>query len=129
MAKPMVSILIADDDVSIGSLLREIIVYLGYAVCALATSEDAAVAAAIMHRPDLIVMDANLRPGNGIDAIERIIAVIGPVPHVFISGSPHEVRSRMPRAITLQKPFRIEEIEMALNRALEPQEGRTCSAV
>lgn len=117
MAKPITSILIADDDPLIGPLLENILVYLGHTVCAIVTSEDAAVAAAVSHRPDLIVMDSRLRPGDGIGAMDRIAALIGPVPHVFISGDVHGILSRMPRAVTLEKPFRIEQIEAAILRA------------
>ncbi|MGC9271851.1 response regulator, partial [Acidiphilium sp.] len=106
MAEPIRSILVVDDDHLIGPLLGELLHCLGHTVCALVTSEDAAVAAAVRHRPDLILMDTRLRPGNGIDAIDRIVALIGPVPHIFITGDLHDVLARAPEAIALQKPFR-----------------------
>lgn len=118
MVKPKTSILIADDDPLIGPVLRDILAYLGYSICALATSEDAAVADALSYRPDLIVMDAGLQPGNGIDAIERIVALIGPVPHIFISGALDGIRVRAPGTIALQKPFGIEQIDVAIQHAL-----------
>ncbi|MGC9272212.1 response regulator [Acidiphilium sp.] len=119
MPKQMISILVVDDDQSIGPLLGDILVYLGHAVCAIVTSEDAAVAAAVSHRPDLILMDAGLRPGNGIDAMDRIVALIGPVPHVFISGDLKSIGIRVPRAIALQKPFQIDQIETAIHQAMD----------
>ena len=122
MTRPIISILVADDDPLIGPLLRDILLYLGHVVCAITTNEDAAVEAAVHHRPDLIMMDAQLRQGNGIDAMDRIVALIGPTPHIFISGDLHGILARAPGAITLQKPFRIEQIEGAIRRTLEPAE-------
>ncbi|MDD2861174.1 MAG: response regulator [Acidiphilium sp.] len=119
MTEPITSILVADDDEMIGPLIGDILGCLGHTVCAIVTTEDAAVVAAVRHRPNLIVMDSRLRPGDGIEAMDRIVALIGPVPHIFISGDLYDVCKRVPEAITLKKPFRIEQIEEAIHCAME----------
>jgi DNA-binding NarL/FixJ family response regulator len=84
---------------------------MGYAVCAVAATEEAAVADAARCKPDLMIVDQQLREGTGVSAVERILRN-GPVPCVFISNAP--VHLARPGANMLQKPF----LEKDLVRAI-----------
>jgi CheY-like chemotaxis protein len=105
------SVLVAEDDAIIGLLLAEMLGEMGYDVCAVAATEEAAVADAARCKPGLMIVDQQLREGTGVSAVERILRN-GPVPCVFISCAP--VHLARPGANMLQKPF----LEADLVRAI-----------
>jgi CheY-like chemotaxis protein len=82
---PSLRVLVAEDDALIAMLLAEVLVGMGYDVCATAPTEAEAVSAVPRHRPDLIIVDAGLGRGSGRSAVEEILRA-GPSAHVFISG-------------------------------------------
>ncbi len=95
--------------------LAEILEDAGYPVCAIAATEDDAVAAASRCKPGMIIADEHLRAGTGAAAVERIL-LSGPVPCVFISGAPrHPDRHG---ADVLQKPFLIGDLVRAIRAAV-----------
>jgi len=110
-------ILLAEDDVMIGMLLAEMLVGMGYDVCAIEPTEADAVAAAARCRPDLIIVDARLGEGSGVSAVEQTLRA-GFVPQVFVSGDTARVRALRPGAVLLQKPFREPDLAGAIQRAL-----------
>ena len=110
-------VLVVEDDALIGELLSEMLVGLGYDVCAVAATESQAVAEAALTRPDLLIVDANLGDGSGIDAVKTISAA-GPVAHVFTSGDAGKVRHLMPGSVVVQKPFDEAGLTDAIARAL-----------
>lgn len=108
-------VLVVEDDAVIGMLLAEMLVGLGHDVCAIEATEADAVTAAAHHRPDLMIVDAQLGEGSGVSAVEEILRT-GPVPHVFISGA--RVQAPRPGAVVLQKPFLEGDLLRAMQRAL-----------
>ena len=113
-------ILVVEDDAMIGMLLAEMLVEMGYEVCAIEASEDDAVAAAARCNPDLLIVDAWLGDGSGVAAVEKI-AGAGTIPHLFVSGDIARVRALSPGAVVVQKPFREADLAWAIQRALDPQ--------
>jgi CheY-like chemotaxis protein len=105
-------VLVVEDDAMIGMLLAEMLGEMGYDVCAVATTEDDAVADATRCRPGLMIVDEHLLEGSGLSAVNRILRT-GPVPCVFISGAP--VYPKRPGTTVLQKPF----LEADLIRAIQ----------
>jgi len=116
-AKSM-KILIAEDDELIGELLGEILVEMGHVVCAIKSTETGTVNAALQFQPDLMIVDSQLSPGSGIDAVDRIIQT-RPVAHIMVSGNIASVRERRPDAIMLQKPYTRLSLASAILRASE----------
>jgi CheY-like chemotaxis protein len=110
-------ILIIEDNAIIAMLLEATLGDMGYAVCAIEATETGAVAAAVLHRPDLLIVDARLSEGSGVSAVDRILRD-GFVPHVFVSGS--ELKSEMldSRAVRLSKPYDKRALITAIQRAL-----------
>ena len=90
---------------------------LGHVVCAIESTEAGAVAAAALHRPDLVIVDAQLGRGSGIGAIVTMLRT-GPVAHVFVSGDIAEVLNRRPGAVALQKPYTEATLLAAMERAI-----------
>jgi CheY-like chemotaxis protein len=111
------NILVVEDDAMIGELLAEVIVELGHMVCAIVATEIGAVAAAAWHKPDLMIVDAQLGYGSGIAAVETILRD-GPVPHLFVSGNIAKVLALRPWAVALQKPYTEAALLVAMKRAL-----------
>ena len=112
-------ILVVEDDALIGTLLAEMLEEMGHEVCGIEATETDAVVAAARERPDLMIVDARLRQGSGICAIEQVLR-IGPMPYLFTSGDALRVRAQRPEAVTLQKPFDEAELARAIRLALIP---------
>ena len=61
-----IRVLVVEDDAMIGMLLAEMLEDMGFEVCAIAATENAAVADAANCKPGLMIVDEHLREGNGI---------------------------------------------------------------
>jgi CheY-like chemotaxis protein len=66
-------ILIAQDEAVIAMLPGEVPGSLGHNICASVTTADEAVAAALLHKFDLIIIDTGLRDSRGAGAITTIM--------------------------------------------------------
>jgi CheY-like chemotaxis protein len=117
-------ILVVEDDSLIAMLLVETLAEMGHGVCGVEATERGAIMAALRCRPDLIIVDAQLREGNGISAVDEILGS-GFVPHLFVSGNIKEVLARRPCAVAIEKPFRESELDQAIQRALHAAETIT----
>jgi CheY-like chemotaxis protein len=94
----------------------------GFASFDIAVSAEEAVAAAERRCPDLITADVELRPGGGITAVQSICSE-RPIPVIFITGSPAEVRIRMPGHALVEKPFSAGLIMDATKLILDSRDG------
>jgi len=110
-------VLVVEDDALIGQLLAETLAGMGHDVRAIASTEAAAVAAAVRCRPHLMIVDARLSDGSGVSAVEAILRA-GPVPHVFVTGDPSNVQALRPDAVVVEKPFCEADLALAIERAL-----------
>jgi DNA-binding response OmpR family regulator len=110
-------VLLVEDEAMIAMLLAEVIVQMGHVVCAVAATEDDAIAAGARCQPDLIIVDEVLRKGSGVSAVREILRS-GPVPHIFVSGESLNEQTLSPSAVVISKPFSISELVQAIQRAL-----------
>ena len=102
--------LIAEDEPIAGLDLKETLERIGCDVVGIVTGGDAVVESVARYRPDLVIMDINLRSFiDGIDAAERI-SLFGSIPVIFVTAySDPELRLRAMRtkpAGYLVKPVR-----------------------
>ena len=109
--------LIVEDDAMIGGLLAETLEGIGHAVCAVESNVANAVASASYWLPDLMIVDVGLGEASGVAAVKEILQSRF-VPHVFVTG--HAVRGIPlgPDTVLIQKPFRVSDLERAIQRAL-----------
>lgn len=113
-----VRILIAEDDVLIAMFLDELLGAMGHEVCAVVCEQAETVAAAALHGPDVMIVDEGLRDGSGIAAVVEILKS-GYIPHIFATGDCYRVLAHDPEAIVLQKPYTVQALSRAMERALE----------
>src|SRR6185437_6214143 len=110
-------ILVVEDNAIIAMLLEATLTDMGHAVCALEATETGAVAAAALHRPGLLIVDAELSEGSGISAVDRILRDRF-IPHVFVSGGDLKPAMLDSRAVRLSKPYDERALRAAIQSAL-----------
>lgn len=110
--------LIIEDESLIVMAIEDVLRGCGFTSFDVAISAEEAIAAAARKCPDLITADVELRPGCGITAVQSICSGQS-IPVLFITGSPGEVRIRMPGHALIEKPFSADHIIAAIGLALE----------
>ncbi|MBB4198258.1 response regulator [Rhodoblastus sphagnicola] len=115
--KPL-RILVVEDDGMVALTLAEMLETQGHNVLGIATTESEAVAAARDLKPEMMIVDAQLRQGGGLGAVDRIQQGAR-IPHVFISGDILPIRALRPWATAIQKPFFEADLTCAIQRALD----------
>ena len=114
--------LIIEDESLIAMAIEDALRGCGFTSFDLAVSADEAVGAAERRCPDLITADVQLRPGCGITAVQSICSG-RPIPVLFITGSPGEVRIRMPGHAMVEKPFDADHIIATVKRTMGSRDG------
>ena len=109
--------LIVEDDAMIGGLLAETLEGLGHGVSAVESNVENAVATASRCRPDLMIVDVGLGEASGIAAVKEILSSSF-VPYVFVTGSALSGLSLGPDTVLIRKPFRVSDLDQAIQRAL-----------
>jgi CheY-like chemotaxis protein len=97
--------LIIEDDYGIAMQIAELLTAMGVTSVAMAATEAVAVATALQQRPAIILSDVRLAEGTGPGAVRAILSALGPIPVVFVTGSPDECDPRIAAAAILTKPF------------------------
>jgi two-component system, response regulator PdtaR len=115
--------LIVEDDALIGELLAETLEGLGHTVCAVETNVAKAVSAASHWRPDLMIVDVGLGEASGLTAVREILRSRF-TPHVFVTSNAVRGMPLDPDTILIQKPFRVSDLEQAIQRALATAPAR-----
>ena len=114
--------LIIEDESLIAMAIEDALRACGFASFDIAVSADEAVTAAARKCPDLITADVELRPGCGITAVQSICSE-RTIPILFITGSPGEVRVRMPGHALVEKPFDSDHIMEAIKLTMDNRDG------
>jgi len=122
--KPVIRILVAEDEALIRMDLVEMLIEAGYEVVAEASDGAQAIELAQLHKPDLAILDVKMLILDGISAAEKIIA-IAPV-LMLTAFSQRELVERARDAGVMAyvvKPFSIGDlvpaIEIAISRHLQ----------
>ncbi len=119
------SILVADDDASIRSLLRQLLTDEGYSITEAATGNEV-VAQVGESSPDLVIMDVRMPELNGIDALPKVKAA-SPKTAVLIMtafGSSRFAIDAMQLGAFdyITKPFELDKIAHTVKRAFDYQD-------
>lgn len=108
--------LIIEDELVIALGLQAQLTELGYGSFAYAGAELQALEQARLQCPDLVTVDVGLLDGNGIDAVEAVLALCGPLPVIYITGDGAALRNH-PEAVVVEKPVSDHALAMALIKA------------
>lgn len=109
-------IVVVENDAIIALFLSELLTGMGHEICAVALSEEEAVACAARVLPDLMIVDSGLDSGTGMGAMRRILAQSA-VAHVYVTGNPRAVLAEQADAIVVTKPFTMLELQKGIARA------------
>ena len=112
-------VLIVEDEPLIASLLEDILIDYGYAVCGIARTVSAAVALAKHHEPDLAVIDLNLADnGLGTEIIQELGGV-GRLGILYTTGASQVMLTRTDGHARLAKPYRDTDLLRSLQIVTE----------
>lgn len=114
--------LIIEDESLIALAIEDALRSCGFMSFDFAVSAEEAVTAAALKCPDLITADVELRPGCGITAVQSICSEL-PIPVLFITGRPGEVRVRMPGHALVEKPFAARHVMEAVQLTMDDRDG------
>ena len=108
--------LIVEDDLVSGLGVQHLLEELGYTSFAFAGTGAQAGEQSRLRRPDLLTVDLGLLDGDGLEACHQVETACGPVPVVFITGSPEQ--APRDRAV-VEKPVDARALARAVERARE----------
>ena len=118
----MFHVLVIDDDEQMQFFLNEALHRHGYAVTLRKTAEEG-LQVIKAETPDLVLLDIRLPGMSGLDAVGEILKIDPGVPIIIMTA--HGTRDNAIEAIRrgaydyFTKPFRLEEMEIVIRRALE----------
>jgi two-component system response regulator AtoC len=118
----MFNILVVDDDEQMQFFLREALERQGYAVVVKGSAEDA-LDALRSDSFDLMLLDVRLPGMSGLVAVEEILKIDARIPIIVMTA--HGTRDSAIEAMRrgaydyFTKPFRLDEMEIIIRRALE----------
>jgi DNA-binding response OmpR family regulator len=98
-------VLVVEDEALVAWLLRDQLLEAGYAVIGVAATEEAALDAFRRERPDIAIVDVNLRRGDGISAAREMTREGGDVLFLTAHGRDQVQASGVGTAV-MHKPFR-----------------------
>ena len=101
----MCHVLIIEDEWLVAMDIEACLAEHGASSFAFADCEADAVAEARLRTPELIMSDVQLLAGTGPHAVEVILAELGPIPVIFLTGTPEACRPCEPPARILTKPM------------------------
>jgi two-component system response regulator AtoC len=115
-------VLVIDDDPGVRDYMEALVSRQGYRVFAVADAEQA-LDGLDRTRPDIVTLDVVLPGIDGLETLRRLKQRIPDVPVVMLSGH-GQARNiveamRLGASDFLRKPFEVEELELAFQKALE----------
>jgi len=128
MINQILEILVVEDNIFIQQVIEICLISLGYSVCGIVASGEAAIDFIREKKPDAVLMDITLDgPTDGIDtaiAIKKLYRI----PIVFLTSSTKaedlERAKKIPADGFIGKPFKDRDIHVALKSAI-PHHGDT----
>ena len=122
MINEILEILIVEDNIIIQQVIEICLISLGYSVCGIVATGEAAVDFVREKKPDAVLMDITL--DGHTDGIDAAIAIkkLYPIPIVFLTSSAKaedlERAKKIPADGFIGKPFRDMDIHSALKSAI-----------
>ena len=86
--------LIIEDEILIALEVEALLKEQGFDSCDFAASPQEALVCALKRAPDLITADYRIVGGTGLEAVTAILARLGPIPVVYVTGNGDLLRGR-----------------------------------
>jgi DNA-binding response OmpR family regulator len=117
------TILVVEADANIGSLLLEALSQKTSYQMILLTHSLQALEVARGIKPDLFILNYHLPQVNGIELYDRLHAIKGlkHVPTIMVGADLPEEEMKQRKIVSLKKPFGMDELLDAIQRALHTQ--------
>ena len=115
------AVMIIEDEALIAMDIESIVTAMGHRVTGIARTRSEAIKLGAKERPDLILADIKLEDhSSGIDAVNDLLATLGDVPVIFITGSPDLLLTgeRPEPAFLIGKPYTEEQVRSAVSQAM-----------
>lgn len=123
---PRIRVLVADDDALVRGSLAAVLQSEGFAVEEAADGEQA-IRRAILHPPDLVLLDLNMPRMDGWTAFGELDRIRPMVPVIVITARPHQYIEAVSRGVDafMEKPLDIPMLVRAVKcLASEDENGR-----
>ncbi|MFP4326400.1 MAG: response regulator [Paracoccaceae bacterium] len=114
-------VLVIEDEAIIAMDLEAQLADLGHRVTGVARTRDGAVQLAMADPPDLILADIQLADmSSGIDAVNDILARLGPRPVIFVTAFPERLLTgeRPEPAFLISKPYSEPQLRSCVSQAM-----------
>ncbi len=112
-----IRVLLVENDTLIADLFSQALDEMGFDVCAVESSEEGAIRAAETHRPNLMIVDAQLASGSGVAAVNHILSRQS-IAHLFITGSSKRPDGVGQDILVMVKPFSVDDLKKAIETTL-----------
>jgi DNA-directed RNA polymerase specialized sigma24 family protein len=115
------SVLIIEDEAIIAMDLESIVSEMGHRVTGIAQTRDEAVTLGKADMPDMILADIQLADNSsGIDAVNDLLAELGPRPVIFITAFPERLLTgdKPEPAFLISKPYQVDQVVSAVSQAM-----------
>ena len=96
--------LIIEDEILIALEIEDLLKKQGFASVDIAESPIEALDRALRRKPDLITADYRIVDGTGVEAVSLIMAHLGPIPVVYVTGHATASKGQNPDMV-VQKPI------------------------
>lgn len=100
----MCHVLVIEDDWLTAEMVADVARDAGTTSVDMADTQRSAVAAAQERLPGIILSDVNLLEGTGPRAVATILEEFGPIPVIFITGTPDDCVPCEPPSVVMGKP-------------------------
>lgn len=109
--------LVIEDEILVAIEIEALLKAQGFTSVAIADSPLDALDSALKRKPDLITADYRIIDGTGVEAVKMIMAHLGPIPVVYITG---HAKALEDESLIVQKPIRPYALAGAWQHALQP---------
>jgi CheY-like chemotaxis protein len=96
--------LIIEDEILIALEIEDLLKKQGFDSIDIAESPLEALDRALLRKPDLITADYRIVGGTGVEAVKMIMAHLGPIPVVYVTGNAKAMAAQ-DSDIVVQKPI------------------------
>jgi len=110
--------LIIEDEILIALEIEELLKAQGFTSIAIADSPLEALDCALKRKPDLITADYRIVDGTGVEAVKMIMAHLGPIPVVYVTGHAKALHGQ-DDGVVVQKPIRPSVLAGAWQHAMQ----------